>query len=188
MKKTTKHVSAAKSRGLLMLFALIILSAPHDPAIAQTVASAPASALSVILNDFARDVVAGPEEPPTVQDVLLTVCENRGYGEDCARTLLGMAWKESNFISTAIGDQGKARGWFQIHFRLHKISIECAEDLACSADWTIDYLERNRYPKYVKYAVQCHNGCNIANGYAASALRHGQRLWNHEEKQVALAN
>lgn len=120
--------------------------------------------------------VEAPE--PTVQDVLLDVCEIRGYGQECAQTLLGMVWVESNNISTAIGDHGKARGYFQIWYNLHKIPIACAEDLVCSADWTITYLERNQYPKYVNYAVQCHNSCNAGNGYDAKVARHGARLWN----------
>jgi hypothetical protein len=114
----------------------------------------------------------------TVQGVLLDVCEERGYGEACAKHLLGMLWKETVGDGKAIGDQGRARGWFQIHYKLHAISIDCAEDLRCSANWTIDYLESNSYPTHVAYAIQCHNGCNAGNGYAASALRHGERLWS----------
>jgi len=114
---------------------------------------------------------------PTVQEILLDVCESRNYGEDCARHLLGMLWKESNNKATAIGDRGKARGYFQIHVKLHKVTLECAEDLRCSAEWSLSYLERNHYPKYVNHAIQCHNGCFIDNGYAASARRHGVRLW-----------
>lgn len=117
-------------------------------------------------------------ERKSVQTVLLQVCEDRGYGEECAKNLLGMLWKESNNIATAVGDQGRARGYFQIWIHLHKISLNCAEDLQCSANWTIDYLESNSYPKYARYAIQCHNGCNIDNGYEASARRHGRRLWN----------
>lgn len=115
---------------------------------------------------------------PTVQDVLLDVCEIRGYGQECAQTLLGMVWTESNNISTAVGDNGRARGYFQIWYQLHAIPIACAEDLVCSADWTITYLERNSYPTYVSYAVQCHNSCNAGNGYDAKVARHGARLWN----------
>lgn len=114
---------------------------------------------------------------PSEQEVLEQVCRKRGYGEDCARALLGMMWKESLNDNTAVGDRGKARGYFQIHHRLHGVAIDCAEDLACSADWTLDYMERNGYPRYAYYAVQCHNGCNAGNGYAASVLRHGNRLW-----------
>lgn len=112
------------------------------------------------------------------QEILLEVCEARGYGESCAKALLGMMWKESNNHAQAIGDNGKARGYFQIHYKMHKVDVACAEDLRCSAEWSLDYLESNSYPKHVAYAVQCHNGCNAGNGYAASALRHGERLWN----------
>lgn len=114
------------------------------------------------------------------QEILLQVCEARGYGESCAKALLGMMWKESLNDAKAIGDSGKARGYFQIHYKLHKVDISCAEDLRCSAEWSLKYLESNSYPKYVAYAVQCHNGCNAGNGYAASALRHGERLWDQE--------
>lgn len=114
----------------------------------------------------------------TAQDILLEVCTDSGYGEECAKVLLGMMWKESNNIATAVGDRGKARGFFQIWTKLHKVSLACAQDLACSAEWTLDYMESHGYPRYVNYAVQCHNGCNVPNGYAASAIRHGKRLWS----------
>lgn len=189
MNKNRKQGSKAKNRGLLTLLAVcVLLTAPKNPAIAQTLSLPFNAAIASLEISSVVEEPAPPVEPPSIQERLLWVCQDRGYGEDCARALLGMAWKESNFIATAVGDHGKARGWFQIHYRLHKITTECAEDLECSADWTISYLERNGYPKYVNYAVQCHNGCNIANGYAASALRHGKRLWNHEEMQLATAN
>ncbi len=128
-----------------------------------------------------------PAVQPTVQEVLLNVCQTNGYGEDCAKTLLGMLWKESSNRSTVIGDNGRARGYFQIHYKLHKIPVACAEDLVCSANWTITYLERNSYPKYVSYAVQCHNSCNVNNGYAAKSLSLGRYFWNKplEIKQAA---
>lgn len=129
-----------------------------------------------------------PEVPPTAQKILLETCQNHGYGEACAKALLGMMWKESRNLATAVGDHGAALGYFQIHYRLHKVTRACATDLACSAEWTIKYMERNGYPKYVKYAVQCHNGCGINNGYAASALRNGERLWAEPMTiEVALA-
>ncbi|GEM_PF-887490 len=119
-----------------------------------------------------------PEPAPTVQDVLLAVCAEKGYGEDCAKHLLGMMWNESSNRYNVIGDAGKARGYFQIWTHLHKIPVTCAEDLVCSAQWSLRYMERNHYPKHVSYAVQCHNGCNINNGYAAKALRNGNALWS----------
>ncbi len=122
--------------------------------------------------------ITEPAAQSTVQDVLLRVCTARGYGQDCAKTLLGMLWNESSNISTAIGDGGRARGYFQIHYKLHNISIACAEDLVCSANWTLTYMEAHSYPKYVAYAVQCHNSCNVNNGYAARAFRHANYFWN----------
>lgn len=119
-----------------------------------------------------------PTAPPTVQEVLLDVCQTRGYDEDCAKTLLGMLWTESSNRSTVIGDGGRARGYFQIHYKLHKITTACAEDLVCSANWTLSYLERNHYPKYVNYAVQCHNSCNAGNGYVGKVQRYAARFWN----------
>jgi hypothetical protein len=89
-----------------------------------------------------------------------------------------MLWTESSNRSTVIGDNGRARGYFQIHYRMHNISTDCAEDLVCSANWTIDYLESNSYPRYVTYAVQCHNSCNVNNGYAAKVFANGRRFWN----------
>jgi hypothetical protein len=101
-------------------------------------------------------------------------------------------WKESQFVPTAVGDNGRALGYFQIHYRLHGIAAECATDVRCSANWTIDYLESNGYPKYADYAVQCHNGCGVANGYAASVKRWAVRKWveadyAEEQNRQALA-
>jgi hypothetical protein len=124
------------------------------------------------------DILKDHQVFETVQGVLLDLCEKRDYGEDCAKVLLGILWKESLNDSRAIGDGGRARGYFQIHYRLHGISLQCAEDLSCSANWTLDYLERNGYPRHVTYAVQCHNGCGFTNGYWQSVLRWGNRKWN----------
>ncbi|HTM68845.1 MAG TPA: hypothetical protein VL426_06135 [Candidatus Binatia bacterium] len=134
----------------------------------------------------AAEPALGPAKPPTAQEVLLDVCQEKGYGEDCAKTLLGMMWKESQNVSSAVGDRGLALGYFQIHYRMHKVTKECAQDLRCSAAWTLTYMERNGYPKYPTYAIQCHNGCNIRNGYAASVLRNARRLWG-EPMTIALA-
>jgi len=128
----------------------------------------------IILADITPPTIT----PPTVQKTLLHVCEERGYDEDCAKMLLGMLWTESSNRSTIIGDSGKARGYFQIHYKLHKITTDCAEDLICSANWTLTYLEGNHYPKYVNYAIQCHNGCNANNGYVRKVKRYATQFWN----------
>ena len=113
----------------------------------------------------------------TVQNALLEVCQARGYGEECGKTLLGMLWKESQNVSTAVGDRGLALGYFQIHYKMHGVTISCATNIACSANWTLDYLESNGYPTYAAYAIQCHNGCNINNGYSSSVRRLGRAMW-----------
>lgn len=123
----------------------------------------------------------------TVQSVLVRVCEAKGYDEKCAKTLLGILWKESQNDAKAIGDNGRARGYFQIHYKMHGVTVTCAEDLECSANWTLNYLESNGYPANVMYAIQCHNGCNSNNGYAASTRRWSNLLWEQELPASALA-
>ena len=177
---------------MINAFAALVLIAmmPGQAVVAETTPiKAPQAIIQMISASPSEDVVFGPEVPevlpdPTFQDVLLSVCVEKGYGEDCAMTLLGMLWNESTNVSTAIGDYGAARGYFQIHYKLHKISIACAEELVCSATWSLNYLEQNSYPRYVSYAVQCHNSCNFPNGYAARAIRNGKRLW---ETPLAIA-
>lgn len=168
---------------ILLAFAVTNSQVSAAQAADQTVQTdEPVHALTVPIETSVTDPtepeLAASSTEPTVQEVLLEVCESNGYGQDCAKTLLGMLWTESSNRSTVIGDNGKARGYFQIHYRLHNISIACAEDLVCSANWTINYLEKNGYPRYMAYAVQCHNSCNVGNGYAAKALRNGNRFWN----------
>ena len=155
---------------------------------AQTIlltTSNPTITANDVVGDFIgppTNVASGPavviSNLTSTQQTLLDVCQEKGYGVSCAKTLVGIMWKESQGVATAIGDNGKARGYFQIHYKLHGITIKCAEDLKCSARWTLSYLEQNSYPKYVTYAVQCHNGCNAGNGYAASAIRWGNLIWS----------
>jgi hypothetical protein len=166
--KTLKNIRPFAVRKMLAVLLLAIAFTNSHVSVAQA-ADAPTPSQQAVIE---------VTTPPTVQDVLLRVCQSNGYGRDCAKTLLGMLWNESSNIYNVIGDNGKARGYFQIHYKLHKISTNCAEDLVCSANWTINYLEAHSYPKYVSYAVQCHNSCNVKNGYAARAQRNGNRLWN----------
>lgn len=174
---TRNHLQIKKAIGTILLV-LISLGRPVFAQTTTTAAIAPVEVTTTTTTTVVLEPVDAPATPPSVQEVLLHVCKTRGYGEVCAQTLLGMLWNESSNRSTVIGDNGKARGYFQIHYKLHKISIACAEDLVCSANWSLTYLEGNSYPKYVSYAVQCHNSCNVNNGYAAKALRNGKRFWN----------
>lgn len=184
---TNAYKVTISQRKALAVLALIVGLTNSQVTTAQAammdvLASQPEPVLTVPLDESSETISTGQPVAesglPTVQQVLLKVCENRGYGEDCAKTLLGMLWNESSNRSTVIGDNGRARGYFQIHYRLHNITIGCAEDLVCSSNWTLDYLEKNSYPRYVAYAVQCHNSCNVGNGYAAKAFRNGRNLWS----------
>lgn len=139
---------------------------------------------SAAITESAESTVSTPSD---MKSILLSVCEDNGYDEACAKDLLGMVWKETRGNGKAIGDSGRARGYFQIHYKMHKISIACAEDLRCSAEWTLGYLEKNGYAKYPKYAVQCHNSCNLQNGYASAVSRYGKWLWDDGAEVLAIA-
>lgn len=139
---------------------------------------------SAVISTTAEDALLNQETvleettPPTVQEVLLNVCTSRGYSEDCAKTLLGMVFIESTNTYNIVGDYGLALGYFQIHYKMHGISTDCATDLVCSANWTLDYMEQHSYPTYINYAVQCHNSCGAGNNYAGRAEYYGERLWD----------
>lgn len=179
----TKHTYLAKGskRKILAILVMVFTCTNSQVSTVKAAELAPQIDQMVITQTVTNLPVVSPDAPasqPTVQEVLLDVCQSNGFGEDCAKTLLGMLWNESSNQSTIIGDHGAARGYFQIHYKLHKISIDCAEDLVCSANWTVKYMEAHSYPKYVSYAIQCHNSCNVNNGYAAKAIRNGQNFWN----------
>lgn len=160
-----------KSVTMLMLVVLVIAK-PASAKIAHEDVFTPDLAA------YQPQVLSSETTPPTVQEVLLKVCEENGYGEACAKTLLGILWTESSNRSNVIGDHGAARGYFQIHYKLHNITAACAEDLVCSSNWTLNYLERNSYPKYVNWAIQCHNSCGVANGYLGKVIRYGNYFWD----------
>jgi len=65
------------------------------------------------------------------------------YGVDYD-LLLCLAQKESSFNSLAIGDNGLAKGLFQIHTDKHSINDECAFDIKCSADWTAQKIKEGK--------------------------------------------
>ena len=192
LKEMSKHLSVRILLLALVISTGVIVSTPKT---AQAISIF--DAIPGIVNIFASNW--GNRNPLPIynvqiralseQEILQQVCAGHGYGDDCAKALLGMMWKESLNDSGAIGDRGLARGYFQIHYKMHGVSIACAEDLRCSAEWSLNYMKSNSYPRYAHYAVQCHNGCNAGNGYAASALRHGERLWgNAVPKPKLLAN
>lgn len=171
------------------LLTLIVVAQPFTARAAQTAPTTAVEAISAIFTAPSADSVDGEDPadtqaPQTVQQILLDVCTGHGYGEDCAKLLFGMMWQESNNRYNVQGDYSRAKGeylalgYFQIHYKMHKVSADCATDLACSAEWTLKYMESNAYPKYPMYAVQCHNGCNINNGYNTKVVRHAAALWD----------
>lgn len=182
----TTHDLLQKSISMLMLVTLVVAKPASAKISHEDVFTSSLSAYQPQL------IATESQTPPTVQDVLLKVCEENGYGESCAKTLLGMLWTESSNRSTVIGDHGAARGYYQIHYKLHNISADCAEDLVCSSNWTIAYLERNSYPKYVNWAIQCHNSCGVNNGYLGKVIRYGNYFWDRplaidQEAPIVLA-
>ena len=167
-----KYRSYRKVASVLFTVLCVALTSSDNWVYAQTL-SYEATQVNVNQLPIAKPAV-------TVQSVLVSVCKEKGYDEQCAKTLLGILWKESQNNAKAIGDNGRARGYFQIHYKMHAVTVACAEDLECSANWTLQYLESNGYPQNVLYATQCHNGCNMNNGYAASARRWSKLLWEQE--------
>jgi len=97
------------------------------------------------------------------------VCIDKGFTTDtCWKMLYSMHMKETTGNCKAIGDQGRSYGCFQIQYRLHNVTKQCAYDYTCSAQWTLNHLVQNGYPQSVTYAIKRHNGDGIkADRYAA---------------------
>ncbi len=181
--------------GLSMLLAFTLLSSTIHPQQAYAASTESVTAL------FEIDRPMVPEEPETfstVQEALLKVCEDRGYDEACAKHLLGMVMQESVGKATAVGDQGHAHGWFQIHDLYNPdVKRKCAQDLVCSAEWTLNRLEKKGYGRntaWNNWAIWCHNGCGINKNYVPNVLRKGKVHWDtpiaivtaEEHRQLAL--
>ena len=208
MKMTKKQVLNAVQRlknGLSMTLAIILLTHNAQPLQAQAqvqevgvVAAEAAESAEPDSTQPALEAEPEPQAPPTVQDVLLEVCEaNEAIvdAEKCAKHLLGMVMTESSAKATAVGDKGYARGWFQINSYYNpEVDKACAEDLVCSADWTLNRLLKKGYLKHANWAIWCHNGCGIAKYYVPKVLRLANYHWDKpivlvtaEEHRAALA-
>ena len=184
-------LKAGKS-GLSMVLAIVLLGNITQPM--RVLAASPAeSALTTQV--VAETAAVAPEASSTVQQVLLQVCQDQGFDQTCAKHLLGILMQESMGNATAVGDHGLARGWFQInHYYNPDVPVKCAEDLKCSANWTLKHLVRNGYPKTVRWAIWCHNGCGISKTYVNSVLRKGEANWSEplpvvtadEQRAIAL--
>jgi len=184
MKMTKNKAQAllkAFKSGLSMVLAVVLLGNITQP-MRVLAASPEESALTTTA--VAETAAEAPEAPSTVQDVLLEVCqENQAIpqemDEKCAKDLFGILMQESRGKADAVGDHGWARGWFQINRWYNKdVSIECAEDLRCSADWTLNHLLKNKYLKYANWAIWCHNGCGISRSYVPAVHYKSTKYWD----------
>lgn len=193
MKMTKKQVQKAfqdLKNGLSIILALVLLT--HSARPLQAIASVQdeAGTAASAAESAGFEQAEAPKSQPTVQDVLLEVCEANEKVADpmtCARHLLGIVMTESDARATAIGDSGYARGWFQINRWYNpEVDVACAEDLECSASWTLDRLLKHGYGKsagWTKWAIWCHNGCGIAEYYVPKVLRKASYHW---DKPIAL--
>lgn len=95
----------------------------------------PESALNPCLLE---DVVCDNEQ---VQEYIISI--NNGRVSD--DILLDLAWCESRFNPLAKGDNGASRGLWQIHKPSHPdVSDECAFNIKCSTEWTIDQILKGK--------------------------------------------
>lgn len=163
--------------GLSMIMAIVLLGHSAQPLQAQAVSEPEIQALPVVV-----ETIVVPQVPATVQEVLLGICEANVSiidAEKCAKHLLGIVMTESEAKATAIGDKGYARGWFQINSYYNpNVPKACAEDLECSANWTLDRLLKKGYMRSSNWAIWCHNGCGINKYYVPKVLRKGEFHWN----------
>lgn len=89
--------------------------------------------------------------------VLKEVCDKRGMPKNCWKTLYGIVLTESGGNCKTIGDSGRARGCYQIWYKLHNITITQAEDFKFATEWTLSNLKRNGYPVFRSWAIGAHN-------------------------------
>lgn len=189
MKMTKKQVQKALQdlkNGLSMALAILLLTHSAQPLQAQAQVQGEAGVASEAAESAEPDSIpsesAVPAAPLTVQEKLLEVCEaNESItdAEKCAKHLLGIVMTESEARAIAIGDKGYARGWFQINrYYNPDVEVACAEDLECSATWTLERMIKKGYLKHPNWAIWCHNGCGIAQYYVPKVLRKAAYHWD----------
>lgn len=95
------------------------------------------------------------------KDAVARVCKSKFTGKElstCYDDLLALAWTESRFQDPApIGDHNLAFGNFQIHAKLHGVTVEQAEDFEWAANWTLGSMMKQGYPVYRSWALGTHN-------------------------------
>lgn len=193
MKMTKKQVQKTLSdlkNGLSMTLAIVLLTQNAQPLQAQAQVQDEQGAAAEAAESAEPDSILSAVEAPTVQEKLLEVCQANEVITDaqkCAKHLLGMVMTESEAKATAVGDHGYARGWFQINSHYNPdVTKECAEDIECSATWTLNRLVKKGYGKsagWNEWAIWCHNGCGINQYYVPKVIRKGNYHW---DKPIAL--
>lgn len=197
-KKLAQNSLKGLKNGLSMMLAVLLLTQNAQPLQAQAqVQDVPAAATEAATEpsepDSTLTAVVAVEEPqpaPTLQEKLLEVCganESITDAETCAKHLLGIVMTESTADASAVGDRGYARGWFQINSHYNPdVPVTCAEDLECSATWTLERLIKKGYAKnagWSDWAIWCHNGCGI-NGYYVPKVK--RKAAYHWDKPIAV--
>jgi hypothetical protein len=186
---TKKQVQTALKdlkNGLSMTLAILLLTHSAQPlqaqAQSQDEAGVAAEAAESAEPDSTQPELLAEKAPQTVQEKLLEVCDANDQIADvetCAKHLLGIVMTESDAKATAIGDKGYARGWFQINrYYNPEVDTACAEDLECSAKWTLERMIKKGYLKHPNWAIWCHNGCGIAQYYVPKVHRKAAFHWD----------
>lgn len=94
------------------------------------------------------------------KDTVARVCGERFVGSvlsTCYRDVLAIAYTESRFDCSVLGDNGKARGCYQIWFQLHGITAQQAEDFDFATRWTLDRMVSQGYSTFRAWALGSHN-------------------------------
>jgi len=123
-------------------------------------ANAPKSSVSVNYNDLFVKTMNIPSLPEKwLINANLTqkkaIWKLFGLAEekypDYVDLLMCLAEKESGFDQYAIGDNGKAHSWYQIHYLENGITKECAYDLECATDFVIREIRAGNSWKWTSY-------------------------------------
>jgi len=87
------------------------------------------------------------------------LCYKKGLDDNCIKDLLAIAWVESRFDCSVVGDFGASHGCFQIHQGFNKhIRQDQAEDAEFAVEWTLNRMVHYGYPENRSYAIRRHNG------------------------------
>lgn len=100
---------------------------------------------------------------PPVKEQIRTIaaeeCAAAQLGSRCVEDTLGIAWTESRFDCSQIGDGGNSHGCFQIYRVAHpEVTIAQARDIDFATRWTVRNLAGHKYAKNRDIAVRMHNG------------------------------